>query len=179
MKRINRLFSWILLGCVIAVPLFAQSGRSRTGSFDKPENRSAQALYDDARTYVERKFQEFTDKKVPYDPKVAATIQEEQGELTGKYVKLLESRSTLAGEDLYYLGMLHHLTGNADGALGAMNRFLHGNPVGEKAQVARAVVVLYALKKDLLSQAEDGIRDCFMTGVQTCALPISSRRAHV
>src|SRR6266540_5643597 len=26
-------------------------------------------------------------------------------------------------------------------------------------------------------QAEDGIRDLYMTGVQTCALPISGRRA--
>src|SRR2546426_8714200 len=29
-----------------------------------------------------------------------------------------------------------------------------------------------------LSQAEDGIRDYKVTGVQTCALPISSRRRH-
>src|SRR5258706_5316753 len=29
-----------------------------------------------------------------------------------------------------------------------------------------------------LSQAEDGIRDWSVTGVQTCALPISSRRRH-
>src|SRR4029434_239345 len=28
------------------------------------------------------------------------------------------------------------------------------------------------------SQAEDGIRDSSVTGVQTCALPISSRRRH-
>src|SRR3989440_451549 len=28
------------------------------------------------------------------------------------------------------------------------------------------------------SQAEDGIRDLIVTGVQTCALPISSRRRH-
>src|SRR2546421_7429968 len=27
-------------------------------------------------------------------------------------------------------------------------------------------------------QAEDGIRDLIVTGVQTCALPISSRRRH-
>src|SRR5258706_7150074 len=30
----------------------------------------------------------------------------------------------------------------------------------------------------LRSQAEDGIRDWSVTGVQTCALPISSRRRH-
>src|SRR3989440_7898943 len=29
-----------------------------------------------------------------------------------------------------------------------------------------------------LCQAEDGIRDLIVTGVQTCALPISSRRRH-
>jgi len=154
MKSPRCLFFGILFGCLAAAPLLAQSGRARNASSDSPESRSAQALYDDARTYVDRKFQEFTDKKVPYDPKVAVTVQDEQRELTAKYVKLLESRS-LTGEDLYYLGMLHHLSGNADGALDAMNRFLRGNPVGEKAQVARAVVVLYALKKDLLPEAEE------------------------
>src|SRR3989440_6669611 len=30
----------------------------------------------------------------------------------------------------------------------------------------------------LFFQAEDGIRDLIVTGVQTCALPISSRRRH-
>ncbi|PWT81854.1 MAG: hypothetical protein C5B44_03100 [Acidobacteria bacterium] len=147
------LFFGILFGCLAAAQLLAQSGRARNASSDSPETKSAQALYDDARTYVDRKFQEFTDKKVPYDPKVAVTVQDEQRELAAKYIKLLESR-TLAGEDLYYLGMLHHLAGNTDGALAAMNRFLSGNPVGDKAQVARAVVVLYALKKDLLPEAE-------------------------
>jgi thiol-disulfide isomerase/thioredoxin len=154
MKSLTCLCFGIALGCLISAPAFAQSGRTRNASSANPENRPAQALYDDARTYVERKFQEFTEKKVPYDPKVVVKIQDEQRELTENYAKLLESRSTLGGEDLYYLGMLYHLAGNGEGALGAMNRFLNGNPVGEKAQVARAVVVLYALKKDLLTEAD-------------------------
>ncbi len=56
--------------------------------------------------------------------------------------------------DLYYLGMLHHLSGNSDAALKAMRRFIAGSPAGEKPQVARAVVVLHAIKKNLLPEAE-------------------------
>src|ERR1039457_7574169 len=34
------------------------------------------------------------------------------------------------------------------------------------------------IRAKLFFQAEDGIRDYKVTGVQTCALPISSRRRH-
>src|SRR3989449_7172018 len=40
-------------------------------------------------------------------------------------------------------------------------------------QLASDVIVRY-----FFFQAEDGIRDVAVTGVQTCALPISSRRRH-
>lgn len=144
----------LILVCCLSTELSAQSGRVKDGPSDKPESRSAQALYDEARTLVERKFQEFSQQKVPYDPNVAVAIQQQQRDLTAKYANLIESRSTLSGEDLYYLGMLHHLAGNGDGALAAMRRFLGGSPVGDKAQVARAVVVLYAVRRSLLPEAE-------------------------
>jgi thiol-disulfide isomerase/thioredoxin len=63
----------------------------------------------------------------------------------------------LAGDDLYYLGMLHHLTGDADGALSAMRQLLKNDPDGQKAQGARNVVVLYAVKKDLLPEANAAV----------------------
>ncbi|MCM3905186.1 MAG: hypothetical protein ND866_26115, partial [Pyrinomonadaceae bacterium] len=56
--------------------------------------------------------------------------------------------------DLYYLGMLHHLSGNSDAALKAMRRFIAESPAGEKPQVARAVLVLHAIKRNLLPEAE-------------------------
>ena len=50
--------------------------------------------------------------------------------------------------------MLHHLAGNSEAALKAMRRFIAESPTGEKPQVARAVVVLHAIKKNLLPEAE-------------------------
>src|SRR5690349_23207651 len=38
--------------------------------------------------------------------------------------------------------------------------------------------VIYDLLCYFFFQAEDGIRDLYVTGVQTCALPISSRGAY-
>src|SRR5207245_3590305 len=46
---------------------------------------------------------------------------------------------------------------------------------GRSALRQRAAVCAYDLS--FFFQAEDGIRDATVTGVQTCALPISSRRA--
>src|SRR3989339_533097 len=42
----------------------------------------------------------------------------------------------------------------------------------------REYFVFWGLVIILFFQAEDGIRDWSVTGVQTCALPISSRRRH-
>src|SRR2546421_4874852 len=50
--------------------------------------------------------------------------------------------------------------------------------------IAYVSSLLFSSSKIILSclffffQAEDGIRDLIVTGVQTCALPISSRRRH-
>jgi thiol-disulfide isomerase/thioredoxin len=50
--------------------------------------------------------------------------------------------------------MLQHLSANGDEALASMRRFLGSNPTGEKAQLARAVIVLYAANKNLIPEAE-------------------------
>src|SRR6202012_6192074 len=52
-------------------------------------------------------------------------------------------------------------------------------PAGLKQRTAFEITVLLECRRVLfLFQAEDGIRDHCVTGVQTCALPISSRRRH-
>jgi thiol-disulfide isomerase/thioredoxin len=55
--------------------------------------------------------------------------------------------------------MLHHLAGNSNAALKTMRRFIAGSPNGEKSQVARAVVVLHAIKKNLLAEAESMVEN--------------------
>ncbi len=124
-----------------------------------PEKRPAKVLFEEANSYVNSKHAELNKLKVPYDQKLETKIKQEQKDLAAKFAAVLKSRKALADGDLYYLGMLHHLEGNADAALDAMGRFLKTTSVGENAQLARAVVVLYATRKDLLLDAEVAVTD--------------------
>lgn len=67
--------------------------------------------------------------------------------MAAKYAAVLQTRKPLADADVFYLGMLHHLAGNSDDALAAMQRYLVGQASGENPQLARAVVVLYTTRK--------------------------------
>src|ERR1700754_166749 len=123
----------------------------------KPDDRPAHVLYEDANGYLARRYQEFNKKKLPYDPKLEAQTKKEQHELAVKNAGILKARSPLSNEDLYYLGMLHHLAGDADAALTTMRLLLKNDPDGAQAQAARNVVVLYAVKKNLLDEAKAAV----------------------
>lgn len=157
---------------------FSQDSQVRELTATPVETRTAQVLYEEANTYLEKKFVEFNNKKTAYDPKLDAATKQEQKDLAARNAAALEARlnvRTASGSDLdsgmsnaaalearsdvmdtdrYYLGMLHHLAGNSDAALKTMRRFIAGSPTGEKPQIARAVVVLHAIKKNLLPEAE-------------------------
>jgi thiol-disulfide isomerase/thioredoxin len=78
--------------------------------------------------------------------------------LATKYVANLQARSSVSDEDAYYLGMLNHFAGNGDPALAAMRRYLGAEVAGgENAQIARAVLVLYATRKNLTPEAERAV----------------------
>lgn len=147
--------SLALLILLVAVSTFAQGLAPKVDT--KPDTRPAHELYEDANGYLGRKYQEFNKQKLPYDPKLEAQTKQEQKDLAVKNAAILASRSPLAGDDLYYLGMLHHLLSDADAALSAMRQFLKDDPDGQKAQAARNVVVLYAVRKDLLPEANAAI----------------------
>ena len=145
----------LLLSLLPAAPSsFAQALDANTDdAMKKTDARPAQELYEDANGYLGRRYQEFNKKKLPYDPKVEAQTKKEQQELAVKNAGILKARSPLTSEDLYYLGMLHHLAGDADAALLTMRQLLKDDPDGRQAQAARNVVVLYAIKKDLINEA--------------------------
>jgi thiol-disulfide isomerase/thioredoxin len=122
-----------------------------------PEKRPAKVLYEDARSYLDKTFTEFNKKKIPYDQKLDAKTKQEQKDLAAKYATVLQVRKLLPDADIYYLGMLHHLAGNGDAALEAMRAYLGDEASGENAQLARAVVVLYATRKNLIPEAERAV----------------------
>jgi thiol-disulfide isomerase/thioredoxin/lipoprotein NlpI len=118
------------------------------------EKRAAKVFFEEARSYVNKTFAEFNKQKIAYDQKLEAKTKQEQKDLAAKYAAALQVRKSLPDADVYYLGMLHHLAGNGDGALEAMRRYLAGEASGENAQLARAVMVLYATRKNLIPEAE-------------------------
>ena len=147
----------IVLILLAALSTFAQGLAPATKPDGKPDKRPAQELFEDANGYIGRRYQEFNKKKLPYDPKIEAQTKKEQKELASRNAATLQARAPLAGDDLYYLGMLHHLASDADGALTTMRLYLKNDPDGQKPQAARNVVVLYATKKDLTAEANAAV----------------------
>jgi len=139
----------------------AQSGRLKAGATEgtASDPRDAKLLYEEANTYLEKKFAEFDQKNIPFDPTLEATTRQEQQDLAVRNAAILAARQGLAGTDIYYLAMLHHLANNSDAALEFMHRYMADGPAGEFAQNARSVIVVHSLKKNQLAQAENTLTD--------------------
>lgn len=143
---------------VLAGPGFAQANNQQ-GAPGAEDAKTAEQLYQDANGYLGRRYQEFNKQNLAYDPQLEAKTRLEQRDLAVKNAEVLKKRDPLKDDDLYFLGLLHHLAGDADASLEAMQRFLKHNPEGEKSQVARNIVVFYSVKKDLVSEAETAVAD--------------------
>ena len=148
----SRVFSFFLI-LLASVSVLGQGLAPSSKADGKPDERPAQALYEEANGYLGKRYQEFNKQKLAYDPKLEAQTKKEQKDLAIKNAAILKSRSKLANDDVYYLGMLNHVAADADAALSTMRQYLKDDPDGQKAQTARNVVVLYSVKKDQLSEA--------------------------
>jgi thiol-disulfide isomerase/thioredoxin len=172
MKSLNQKFLIVVLLLAAAVPastVFGQTletPQATQAPQASPENKDAAAasetrpakvLFEEANSYVNKRYEEFNKQKLPYDPNLESKTKQEQQRLASKNVAALKARESLAGADVFYVGMLNHIAGNADQALEAMRRYLSSGPAGENAQVARAVMVLYATRKNLIPEAERAI----------------------
>ncbi|HYY57270.1 MAG TPA: redoxin family protein [Pyrinomonadaceae bacterium] len=145
------------------IATFGQQGQVATPApppAKAAQERAASALYEEASNYAPAKFKEFQTKKVPFDPKLLEKTLQEQRELAARYAAELGGRSGLAGEDFYYLGMLHNLSDNAEGTLDAMKKYMAALPEanGEHAQGARYIVAQRAARMDRLDDAESALR---------------------
>ena len=149
----TKVVSSFVLSLLVAISAFAQGLAPAAKPDGKPDKRPAQELFEDANGYLGRRYQEFNKQKLPYDAKLEAQTKKEQKDLAIKNAATLQARGSLKADDLYYLGMLHHLAGDADAALATMRLLLKDDPDGQKPQAARNVVVLYAVRKDLIPEA--------------------------
>ncbi len=154
----------VVLFLLFTTPVFAQAlnGNGVTTAktdAETTDNRSAQALFEDANGYLGRRYQEFNKQNRPYDPKLEEKTKKEQAELAVRNAGILRARPSLTSEDLYYLGLLYHLAADGDSALATMQRLLKDKPDGEKSQASRNVVVLYAVKKNLVPEAVATVAD--------------------
>jgi len=142
----------------------AQNGESnkvnKGAAANGNESRTAAQLFEEADNYSRKKFEEFEKLKMPFDKQLEEKIKQEQRDLAARHAATLAARK-LAGKDVYYLGVLYNLARNFDSALDVMRRFLNENPeaTGEPAQNARAIVIIQAAKKGLLTEAEARLKD--------------------
>src|SRR3954453_9001312 len=110
----------IALLLLAAFSTFAQGLAPSVKPDGKADKRPAQELFEEANGYLGRRYQEFNKQKLPYDAKLEAQTKKEQKDLAVRNAATLQSRGSLKGDDLYYLGMLHHLSADADASLATM-----------------------------------------------------------
>ncbi len=121
---------------------------------------SAEQMYSEANDYAKLKFAEFNEKKIKFNETLRLQTLQEQKQLSAKYASVLATRQNLAGQDLYFLGMLHWIAENKDGAFEKLKLFLDGkNLPDDKAQMARGVVTIVASHKKNFELAEKYLAD--------------------
>jgi thiol-disulfide isomerase/thioredoxin len=161
----RKLIVFTLFTCALSLTTlqgFAQARRiTNPPPSTAPANvRAASELYEEASSYAAKKFQEFQSRQLPFDPKLAEKTVQEQKELAARYAAELLARQNLSGDDLYYTGLLFHLSANEERTLEFLKRFLGDKQVaGERPQFARYVVVLRAAQMSRLEEAESALGD--------------------
>ena len=141
---------------------FAQARRIAqppTTSAAAADTRTASALYDEASNYAKKKYEEFASKQLPFDPVLLEKTAQEQKELAARYAAELSARPNLSGDELYYTGLLFHLSANEERTVEMLKRFLDRDPqaAGEKAQYARYLVAHRTAQMNRLEEAESSL----------------------
>ena len=147
----------LLVSCAVA-----QSGRvapdtvNAAMTSDPMAGRSAKDLFEEANAYNRTKFAEFEQKKVPVSEALIQQTYRERKQLAAKYAAIVGKRTELSTDDLYYLGMLHWVADNSDGAREAFETYLTKSDLPpDKSQDARAVdAVLLARQKQFDAAAK-------------------------
>lgn len=149
----------ILFFLILALPAanIAQSGRvapqeTPTAGVSDP---TVKQMFDEANGYVLAKAKEFDEKKIRFSDALLEKTKLEQRQLAARYATLAGARKDLAGEDFYYLGLLHWIPENLDGTIDALKNFVASeNAAADRAQTARSIIVVALAKQKRLDEAE-------------------------
>jgi thiol-disulfide isomerase/thioredoxin len=137
----------------------AQSGRTNPKNPDEqPETLkelSAEQLFNEGNIYAKTKFAEFQTKKIPFSEKLRQQTIQEQKQLAAKNAAILTARNNLSGEDFYFLGRLHRIAENFDGADESLRKYLvTEKSSADKSQTARSVIILILAQRKNFAEAE-------------------------
>ncbi len=137
----------------------AQSGRTVPKISDEQastlKDLSAERLFNEANDYAKNKFAEFQSKKIPYNEKLREQTIQEQKQLAAKNAAILIARNNPAGDDFYFLGRLHRIAENSDGADESLRKYLGSEkPAADKSQTARSIIILIQAQSKNFAEAE-------------------------
>jgi thiol-disulfide isomerase/thioredoxin len=156
----NRCFSIFILAIAFVlfanVNLRAQQTNSSASSPNASNEKTALQLYEEAKNYVQKKFEEFSKNNIAYSKKLEEQIYREQRELAARNAEKLTARGKLKGDDLFHLGMLYRFADNEEKSFAALKSFLaeRGASPNENAQAARLIVVEISAGKNDFETAE-------------------------
>ena len=138
---------------------------------DAVKASEAQTLYEEASQYAQRKFDEFRQKQVPYDPLLEQKTLQEQRDLALQHAARLAARGPLRGTDLYYSGLLYSLAGKGEGALDSMRKFMADTEPApaDLKQRARSVAAQQAAQLGLTEEAERALAEYAQAEPRTVA----------
>lgn len=148
---------------LLAVSVFSQSGRVAPNTENnqtiadetKAKEPSVKELFDEANTYAKLKFADFETKKIRFSDDLYKQILGERKQLAAKYAATVLSRKDLAGEDFYYLAMLHWIAENLDGMAESLQKFIvTENASAEKVQTSRSYLVIIFARQKKFEDAE-------------------------
>ncbi len=140
----------------LAVTAVAQSRRAAPQPSATPpgSEMTVKAMFDEVNGYNKAKFAEFEAKKIPYSEKLRIQTEREQRQLAAKYAAMAGTRKNVAGEDLYYAGLLHWVAENLDRTGETLLAYLASEQIApERAQTARSIIAVAAAKQRKLDEA--------------------------
>ena len=112
-------------------------------------------MFDETNEYIRTKGAEYDTKKVAFSERLFNQAKLEQRQLAAKFAATAGARPDLAGDDFYYLGMLHWIADNLDGTAQALRKFIAVDGADPaRRQTARSIVVVVLAKQKKLDDAE-------------------------